>query len=225
MRFDQLSRRELLAGTAASLAYFTTPGLFAEELEELLLTPRQTEGPFYPDRLPLDRDNDLIIVQESLTPALGQVLHLGGRVLSSAGEPIRNAEVEIWQVDNNGVYIHSRSAGKGNSDKYFQGYGKFETDSTGFYYFRTIRPVPYPGRTPHIHFKVNVKGRNVLTSQFYIDGESQNARDGVYRGIGSREKQELVTLKLHDKPKSKIDEKIAEQDIIIGFTPDESRAG
>ena len=80
------------------------PGAFAEEL---IRTPRQTEGPFYPDHLPLDTDNDLIIVNDSLTPASGEITHLSGRILDGRGDPIRNALVEIWQVDNNGVYLHS----------------------------------------------------------------------------------------------------------------------
>src|SRR5438132_5977958 len=98
-------RRSFLKRLSASTVLFAVPGAFAEEL---LRTPRQTEGPFYPDKLPLDTDNDLIIVNDALTPALGQITHLSGRVLDARGEPIRNALVEIWQVDNNGVYLHSR---------------------------------------------------------------------------------------------------------------------
>src|SRR5436190_4862691 len=96
------------AGTLGT-AWFTTPGLFAEELAR---TPRLTEGPFYPDKLPLDTDNDLIIVNNSATPALGEVTHLTGKVLSQAGEPIRDAVVEIWQVDHKGVYLRSRDSGR-----------------------------------------------------------------------------------------------------------------
>ena len=106
------TRRRFLAGMtigAAALAVpglFSIPGLFAEEL---MLTPRQTEGPFYPDHLPLDTDNDLIIVNDGITPAVGEITHLSGRILDSKGDPIRNALVEIWQVDNNGIYLHSGS--------------------------------------------------------------------------------------------------------------------
>src|SRR5712692_9691705 len=107
------SRRRFLRGlTLGGLAlgvpaFFTVPGVFAEELTR---TPRQTEGPFYPDRLPLDTDNDLIIINDSITPAVGEITHLSGRVLDVKGSPIRSALVEIWQVDNNGVYLHSGSA-------------------------------------------------------------------------------------------------------------------
>ena len=82
--------------------------------EELAQTPRQTEGPFYPDKLPLDTDNDLIIINDDLTPAVGEITHLTGRILDAKGDPVRNALVEIWQCDANGVYLHSRT---GNRDK------------------------------------------------------------------------------------------------------------
>src|SRR5258708_10393951 len=104
------SRRRFLRGlTRGAMAlgvpdFFGAPGLYAEELTR---TPRQTEGPFYPDHLPLDTDNDLLIINDSITPAVGEVTHLSGRILDAKGKPIRNALVEIWQVDGNGVYLHS----------------------------------------------------------------------------------------------------------------------
>src|SRR5262245_44786718 len=153
------NRRQFLAGAGVGAAacavpaFFTTPGAFAQEL---VRTPRQTEGPFYPDRLPLDTDNDLLIINNSITPAVGDVTHLSGRILDARGNPGRNATVEIWQVDNNGAYLHTRSSNRANRDSNFQGFGRFFTGSRGEYYFRTIKPVPYPGRTPHIHFKIKI---------------------------------------------------------------------
>src|SRR5262245_12361563 len=112
--FNALSdRRRFLKGIAAGAAagalpevFFTVPGAFAQEL---VRTPAQTEGPFYPDRLPLDTDNDLLIINNSITPAVGEVTHLSGRILAANGSPIRNATVEIWQVDTRGAYLHSDS--------------------------------------------------------------------------------------------------------------------
>src|SRR5436305_13654108 len=98
--FPLPSRRTFLGGLAAGSAALFVPGAFAEEL---LRTPAQTEGPFYPDHLPLDTDNDLIIVNDAITPAVGEITHLSGRILDARGQPLRNALVEIWQVDNNGV--------------------------------------------------------------------------------------------------------------------------
>ena len=132
-------------------AAFTTRGLFADEL---VRTPRQTEGPFYPNKLPLDTDNDLLVINDGITPAVGEVTYLTGRILDAKGGPVRNALVEIWQVDNNGAYIHTEDPHGEKHDKNFQGFGRFLTGSTGEYYFRTIKPVLYTGRTRHIHFKI-----------------------------------------------------------------------
>src|SRR6186713_1920841 len=99
------SRRRFLSQLAFSTAWFTVAGAFAEEL---IRTPAQTEGPFYPDKLPLDTDNDLLIVNEQITPAVGEITHMSGRVLDAKGDPIRDALVEIWQVDGKGVYLHTK---------------------------------------------------------------------------------------------------------------------
>src|SRR5947199_5434941 len=102
-----LDRRRFLRGGLAfgfgAAAFFTVRGAFAEELAR---TPSMTEGPFYPDKLPLDTDNDLIIINDSVTPAVGEITHLGGRVLSASGEPVNNVTVEIWQCDANAVYLN-----------------------------------------------------------------------------------------------------------------------
>lgn len=216
-------RRVFLRTAAATLgtAWFTTPGLFAEELAR---TPRLTEGPFYPDKLPLDTDNDLIIVSNSATPALGEVTHLAGKVLSQAGEPIRDAVVEIWQVDNKGVYLHSADSGRRQRDANFQGFGRFTTGSSGEYRFRTIKPVVYPGRCPHIHVKVKKGNRELLTTQIFIAGHPQNDRDGVFRGLNGIVEKELVQTEFKPVPASKIGELAAKFDIVLGRTPSD-RAG
>src|SRR3954462_4401738 len=183
-------RRAFLKRTVFLGALYSIPGAFAEEL---IRTPRQTEGPFYPDHLPLDTDNDLIIVNDSLTPASGQITHLSGRILDGRGDPIRNALVEIWQVDNNGVYLNSRDK-HAVRDKNFQGFGRFMTAASGEYYFRTIKPVAYPGRTRHIHFAIKMKGREKWTTQCYVKGESQNEKDGIYKGIKDPKAREAVTI-------------------------------
>ena len=163
------------------LAASASPDAFAQALMQ---TPAQTEGPFYPDHLPLDRDNDLVLIEPGQTVAGGEITHLSGRVLSQAGSPLRGVTVEIWQVDSHGVYLHSRSGNtERGRDSRFQGFGRFETSSTGEYRFRTIKPVPYPGRTPHIHFKIKRGDRDLLVTQCYIKGDPKNANDGVLRGI------------------------------------------
>jgi protocatechuate 3,4-dioxygenase beta subunit len=213
-----LSRRGLLrGGLVLGAAAFVTPAVFAEELAR---TPSLTEGPFYPPRLPLDTDNDLIINNKSLTPAIGTVAHVSGRVLSLAGEPINNATVEIWQCDGKGVYLAQGNRG-GRADKNFQGFGTFTTGTKGEYRFRTIKPVPYPGRTPHIHVKVKKGGRELLTTQIFVNGHPQNARDGVLRGLRDPLERELVLVDFKAIPTSKIGEVSAKFDIVVGLTPDE----
>jgi len=210
-----LTRRNFLRSLGVGAALFAVPGAFAEEL---LRTPAQTEGPFYPDHLPLDTDNDLIIVNDALNPAVGEITHLNGRILDSKGEPIRNALVEIWQVDNNGVYLHSRDKHAAR-DTNFQGFGRFLTGATGEYYFRTIKPVLYPGRTRHIHFAIKMKGRDKWTTQCYVKGEPQNERDGIYMGIKDSRARDSVTIDFATIKGSRAGELAAKFDMVLGFTP------
>ena len=215
------SRRRLLQRLAASAGALTLSSLFAPGVfaEELVRTPRQTEGPFYPDKLPLDTDNDLLIINETITPAVGEITHLTGRILDSKGDPVRSAVVEIWQCDNHGAYLHSGTDNADKRDKHFQGFGRFLTDSKGQYYFRTIKPVPYPGRTPHIHYAVKIKGQDKFTTQCYIKGHPKNANDGVLRGI--KDPKALASIMVDFTPikDSRIGELSANFDIVLGFTP------
>jgi len=210
------TRRHFLSALTLGAAAFCVPGAFAEQLA---LTPRQTEGPFYPDHLPLDTDNDLLIVNDSITPAVGEITHLSGRVLDSRGQPIRNVLVEIWQVDHTGAYIHSGSMNRDRRDANFQGFGRFLTGSTGEYYFRTIKPVRYPGRTPHIHFAIKMKGREKFTTQCYIQGEPQNERDGVLSDIADPAARKSVIVSFAPVAGSGIGELAARFDIVMGYTP------
>ncbi len=213
------SRRAFLNTLALGAAAFTTRGLFAEEL---VRTPRQTEGPFYPNKLPLDTDNDLLIVNDNITPAVGEITHLTGKILDEKGKPVRNALVEIWQCDAKGVYLHTNDSGPkmDKQDKNFQGFGRFLTGSGGEYYFRTIKPVAYPGRTPHIHFKLKKAGKEVLTTQCYIKGEAQNDRDFIYRGIRDAKARDAVTIAFTPIKESKIGELAAKFDLVLGVTPE-----
>lgn len=189
--------------------------------DELVRTPPQTEGPFYPNPLPLDTDNDLIVVNSNLTPAVGEATHLTGRVLDINGRPVRNALVEIWQVDNQGVYLHRGSANHAQRDGNFQGFGRCLTTARGEYYFRTIKPVPYPGRTPHIHFKILRGNQTLLTTQCYVKGHEQNARDGVLNSIRDPKVRESVIIDFTPVAESKIGELSAKFDIVLGSTPAE----
>ena len=210
-------RRSFLFRLGLASAAFAVPGAFAEEL---ILTPAQTEGPFYPDKLPLDTDNDLLVINDAITPAVGDITWLSGRVLNARGEPVRNALVEIWQVDHNGAYLHSRSSNRDKRDTSFQGFGRFLTGSSGEYLFRTIKPVPYPGRTPHIHFAIKIRGRDKFTTQCYIQGEPQNERDGILKGIRDPKARNSVIVPFVPIKGSRIGELAARFDIVHAFTPE-----
>lgn len=175
---------------------------------------------FYPRTLPLDVDNDLLIINDAITPAIGTVTHLSGRVLDSSGAALRNMVVEIWQVDGHGVYLHPGSARHEKRDTNFQGFGRFLTGSTGEYYFRTIKPVPYPGRTPHIHLKIKKGDREILTTQCYIKGEPRNDRDGILMGIGDAIVRRSVIIDFAPVSQSGIGELAAKFDIVLGVTPE-----
>jgi protocatechuate 3,4-dioxygenase beta subunit len=217
-RTDQGRRRALRLLALGSL-FASRAGAYAEEL---VRTPRMTEGPFYPDRLPLDTDNDLLVITDAIEPADGEVTWLSGRVVDASGSPLRNALVEIWQVDGHGAYLHSRTGNAENRDKCFQGYGRFLTGTDGAYGFRTVKPVPYPGRTPHIHFKISRRGERLLTTQCFVKGHPQNQRDGIFRGIHDERQRESVSVDFRPLEGSSIGELTARFDIVLGLTPEDA---
>jgi protocatechuate 3,4-dioxygenase beta subunit len=223
-------RRFLKGGLTLGVAAFTAPGLFAEELEKKrIATVATTEGPFYPDKMPLDTDNDLLIINDSITPAVGDITHLTGRLLTVTGQPIRNAFIEIWQVDSTASYVHTGGRQPSGNDLHFQGYGRFLTDSRGEYYFRTIKPISYTligvFRTAHIHFAISQNGRRVFTTQMLVRGLDTNARDSVVKGITDPRALDTILVDFKRLPGSKIGELTANFDIVLGQTVEEREDG
>lgn len=217
------SRRSFLRQLSFASALFAVPGAFAEELARK--TARVEEGPFYPPKLPLDTDNDLIVINDSITPAIGEITHLSGRLLDPKGDPLRNAVIEIWGVDSMGVYLADRPR-QTSFDANFQGFGRFLTGSTGEYYFRTLKPVRYHGRqAPHIHFKVKMKGHRDWTTQLFVNGDPGNERDGVYTRIGDENARASVTVAFLPLKDSAIGELGARFDIVLGLTPEDGDSG
>ena len=184
------SRRNFLSLSAAGAAGL----VFPRSVSAATVTPSATEGPFYPSRSMRfdDVDNDLVKIAGIVREAGGDIFALTGRVLNTEGHPIPNARVEIWQVDVNGRYLHEGDRQSVSRDAAFQGFGHDITKADGVYRFRTIKPVRYPGRTPHIHVKVKAENRE-LTTQFYIAGEPGNQRDGLFRRM-SRAEQKAVEM-------------------------------
>ena len=214
----QHRRKFLQRAMASSAAFFTVPGAFAEALT---LTPRQTEGPFYPDQLPLDTDNDLIRINDGVTPAVGEITHFSGRIFDANSNLIRNAVIEIWEADTTGSYIHTQGAAEGKKpDGNFQGYGRFLTGSSGRFYFRTIKPIAYGPRTPHIHVAISVGGKRVLTTEVYIKGYEQNARDGIFTRTPEN-LRELLESDFVPLEGSTTGELAAKWDAVIGLMPED----
>ncbi len=183
-----LTRRAVAAGLVAMPALWL--GVRAQPATARRLTPSQTEGPFYPLELPKDTDYDLLR-NGALSYGGGQPAWVEGNVSDLQGKPVNGAVVEIWQCDQAGHYHHPGDGGR--ADAAFQGFGRVTVDAGGQWRFRTIRPVAYAGRTPHIHVKVKLGTRELLTTQLYVQGDAGNARDFLWRNL-SPEARAAITV-------------------------------
>ncbi len=127
-------------------------------------TPAQTEGPYYTPNTP-ERASLLE------TGMAGTKLALTGLVVNLRCEPVARALVDFWQCDDAGVYDNVGYTLRGHQF----------TDAQGIYRLETIVPGLYPGRTRHIHVKVQAPNQPVLTTQLYFPNEPRNLTDGIYR--------------------------------------------
>lgn len=163
-----MKRRTLLAGLVSG---FAARAAFAQGQRPV--TPGQFTGPFYP--------TDVIPIRPDFTAfadgtAQGQIMDLTGRVLRQDGTPVASAQIVFWQSDARGIYRHEKDTRTADVDPHFAGFGAVIADAEGRYALRTILPVPYTGRPPHIHARVLLEGRDALTTQIYIDGQqAENA--------------------------------------------------
>jgi len=224
------NRRRFLRTLSAGGAFFATRGLYAEALT---LTPPMTEGPFYPlaKNIPLDKDNDLVRLDDHLTPASGIVTEVGGRVVDRAGHPISGALIELWHADASGEYTHSSDAARNpKADPNFAGFGQFLTGSDGRYRFRTIKAGLYRGRTRHFHFGITIPGeKSRFTTQLYwneipLDPDGRewnptNETDGVLRGVRDAAQRASVIRDFKPIEGSTAGEQSTHWDIVMGLTP------
>jgi protocatechuate 3,4-dioxygenase, beta subunit len=209
-RFLPLSRRRLIESAAALAVGLPLPARGAA----LPPTPRQTAGPFYPAEFPPEIDEDLALVA-GRAPAAGAITLVGGRVLAADGRPLAGATVEIWQCDASGRYHHPADR-RGPADPGFQGYGRTRSDAEGGYRFRTIRPAPYPGRTPHIHFRVVAPGLPPLVTQMYVADEPGNEHDPVLQAVRDPAARRRLVVPLLPAPEIERNALSGRFDIVLG---------
>jgi protocatechuate 3,4-dioxygenase beta subunit len=186
MKHPSLSRRRAAALVALPFIWHAAR---AQPVAPRRATPSQTEGPYYPVEIPADSDFDLLR-NGAMNYSRGQPAWVEGTLRDLDGRPVRGAAVEIWQCDEAGHYHHPGDGGR--ADPAFQGFGRVVTDASGAYRFRTIKPAPYTGRTPHIHFKVRLGSRELLTTQMYVAGEPRNERDGLWRSLDEASRTALT---------------------------------
>ncbi len=211
-----VARRQCLKALTGGAAGLALPSLALAGL------PSMTEGPFYPSAAwrskEVDWDADLTRVTRSAGSsaprASGEWLDLGGSVVDARGRPVDGVEIEIWQCDVHGSYRHPRGAGS-QVDEAFQGFGSTRSDAHGNYRFRTIKPVPYPGRTPHIHVRLRHQSFGELISQLFVAGEAGNSRDFLYRSLSSAERAS-VDLSLKRAPANSPVTWISERSLVVG---------
>ncbi len=205
----RFERRRFLAGALGAGALIASPALLAA----LIPTPRQTRGPFYPLTLPLEKDNDLVTVAGRPGLARGEIVHVVGRVLDRDGRPVRKARLEIWQCNTFGRYHHPHDRSDRPIDPHFQGYGQFVTGEDGAYRFRTIKPVPYPGRAPHIHFAIGGEDFSPLVTQMYVAGAPENEWDFLLNAV--RDPKARASLIVAFDARSETGEPVGVFDIVL----------
>ena len=203
-----------MLGLALSRSMLAQSLQSAQSEQGIVRTPLQSLGPFYPVSEPPEQDNDLIHVNNSSGTAEGEIALISGTVFDATGRPRSNVRVEIWQCDANGRYHHPLDTSERPIDPNFQGFGHFITDAIGSYRFRTIKPVLYPGRAPHIHFKLIAEGLPTLVTQLYIAADPQNAQDSVLNSV--RDKRARDSLLVPFRKSAGAEAWTAQFDIVLG---------
>ena len=225
-----IDRRRFFKSMALVSAGFSLPGYLAEALT---ISPSVTQGPYYPlaNNIPLDKDNDLVQLNDSLTAAAGTITYVSGRVLDKNGNPIRGALIELWHADYQGEYLYSANTTRNaRMDSNFAGFGQYLTGSDGAYRFRTIKAGLYQGRVRHDHWGLTVPGQlNRITSQTFwnetaiaLNGSvwaTQNSNDNVYSTINDPVQQASVLLDYTPVSGTTTGEMQATWDYVTGLTP------
>lgn len=184
---DHPVSRRAFAGSA--LAAATLLATRQARAADLLPTPFQTLGPFYPVQRLAESDADLTWIKGHRNRARGQVIEVTGRVLDRHGNPVNGARLEIWQCNAAGRYAHPNDVANVPLDPDFQGYAAIASGKTGEWRITTIKPAGYNSpigfRTPHIHFDVRGRAQRLTTQMYFAEDDKTNQADGVYKEMGS----------------------------------------
>ena len=181
-----LTRRQMVVGGAA-----LTSLAASARSQSLAATSSQDLGPFYPIIRPADHDADLTRLKGRSGTAAGQPINVLGRIVDARGNPVRGAQVELWQCNAAGRYDHPGDRANPSAlDPNFQGFARLATDADGEFKFRSVKPkdydTPIGRRTPHIHFSIDGKSERLVT-QMYFPGEPLNDSDFLLRNASPRE--------------------------------------
>jgi len=195
-----------------------TPTLEPTPITITYFTPSQAEGPYYTIEKPTDRDNDLTVVDGAMGEPEGEIIEFSGVVFDATGFPVPGVVIEIWQTDNQGVYLHPADPGTSRRDPNFQFYGEAITAEDGSYTFRTILPGRYEPRPRHIHVKIKFDGQTILTTQFYFGGDSDLDNESMFTQIGADGEHLIVNLIEYTGDDSEINW-VGERDIVLNFNP------
>ncbi|MBS7807790.1 intradiol ring-cleavage dioxygenase [Variovorax sp. PCZ-1] len=192
MKIPRRSSLQVLAAAVFAPLSFL-PKLSLAQIVKLKATPQDVEGPYYPTTWNGEVDNDLTTLNGKKYTG-GIPMTLRGRVRGDSGEILKDARVEIWQIDDVGEYRHPGFGGEKPAQRGFQGYGWMQTDDGGQYTFQTIKPIGYSGRPPHVHFKVIAPGYITLITEMYFAGE--NAEGSLYQRLfgGFSRERDLLSI-------------------------------
>ncbi|MFN4942778.1 MAG: protocatechuate 3,4-dioxygenase [Akkermansiaceae bacterium] len=191
---EMMKRRQFFKGGVVTGALAGITGVSAEELVK---TPKQIEGPFYPKVAQKDKDFDLTKIEGQEGTAAGKVVIISGAILNTDGTPVEDATVDLWQANAAGRYNHPSDKNEAPLDPNFQGWAIVPSGKNGEFKFKTVIPGSYPAskdwsRPPHIHFKVSKLGYVELITQMYFPGEKLNDTDKLLQRVPEAERTALI---------------------------------
>lgn len=201
-----MNRRKFLGyGIFGGLAAFLAGSATAKASPGRSPTPPEAEGPFYPVIAQKDRDFDLTRVEGKEGAARGEPIMIQGQVFDTAGRPLEDVTVDLWQANAAGRYRHPHDSNKAPLDPNFQGWAIVPSGKEGKFRFRTVKPGAYPAsfmwtRPPHIHFKISKRGYVELITQMYFPGEQLNDKDRLLKRKSKKEKKLMIAERNEGEP-------------------------